>query len=518
VKRLLLPVVLLATVASLAGSSGGATANERLVFVRDGDLWSTASDGSHQERLTRSTASETGPALSPDGRTLAFASNRSGENEIFRTSTRDWDARDLSRDPGRDDTEPAWSPDGRQLAWTSNGDVYAMTAAGDARRQVAATAADERDATWSPGGSTIAYAAGGDLFSRRGEAAPVQLTSGPELDSEPDWSRRGEIAFVRNGAIYMLPAGGGTPTPLTSGPDDSSPAWSPAGDRLVFVRRGDLLIIGADGQGLGRVVAGATDPDWGLAPPAPAPRPKPVPRPDELLPDLDQRAPTGLVVTQAGSHFKLGFVSAVDNIGRGPVWVVGSRASTATPLMRATQLVALQSGGRRAYPNAGVLRYTHAPEHSHWHYLRFETYELRRGGDFALVVRDHKSGFCLADHYGYAAARAHIAHPRPHFLGSCAKGHPEARWVEQGSSVGFTDRYPANYHGQNLDITGVRAGTYWLVHRANPFGGLREITRANDNASVLIRVAWPHGRRSAPAIRTLRICEGAERCAAPTVP
>jgi hypothetical protein len=507
-----------AALALLGGSSDGAIAPERLVFVRDGDLWSAARDGGEQERLTRSTASETGPALSPDGKTLAFASNRSGENEIYRTSTTTWNPRLLGRDPARDDTQPAWSPDGRQLAWTSNGDVFAMNADGTGRPPVATTAADERDPTWSPDGRSIAYASNGDLFSRRGDAAPQQLTSGPETDGEPDWSRSGEIAFVRDGAIYVLPSGGGTPTPLTSGPVDSSPAWSPSGDRLVFVRRGDLLVIGATGQGLGRVVTGATDPDWGLAPPPPPPPPKPVRRPDELLPDLDQRAPSGLVVAQVGSRFKLGFVSAVDNIGRGPVWVVASRASTKTPVMHATQLVVLRSGARRAYPNVGIVRYTPSPEHSHWHYLRFETYELRRGGDFTLIVRDHKSGFCLADHYGYAARRAHIAHPKPRFLGSCAKGRPQATWVEQGSSVGFTDRYPANYHGQNLDITGVAAGTYWLVHRANPFGGLHELTRANDNASVLIRITWPHGHSSTPAISTLRICEGAEHCAAPTLP
>lgn len=360
-----LPVLVAAVFAGIGGQSRGATAPEQLVFVRDGDLWSAAPDGSGLERLTRSTSSETGPALSPDGRTLAFASNRTGNNEIYRTQTSAWEARTLSRDPARDDIAPAWSPDGRELAWTSDGDVYAMNAVGNARRPIATTAADERDPTWSSDGRDIAYAAGGDLFARRGDAAPRQLTSGSENDGRPDWSRRGEIAFVRDGAIYVLPAAGGEPRRLTAGPTDSSPAWSPSGLRLVFVRGSDLLVIGAEGEGLGRVVSGGSDPDWGLAgtPPAP-PKPKPPQRPDELLPDLDQRAPSGLVVTAQGARFKLGFVSAVDNIGRGPVWIVGSRRSTATPTMRATQLVMLRKGGRRAYRGVGILRYTWSPEHS----------------------------------------------------------------------------------------------------------------------------------------------------------
>jgi hypothetical protein len=233
---------------------------------------------------------------------------------------------------------------------------------------------------------------------------------------------------------------------------------------------------------------------------------------------MDQRAPTGLVVTSAYGRYRLGFVSAVDNIGRGPVWLVASRPSTGYPTMKVTQRVLLRRGGYRAYTGAGILRYTYAPEHSHWHYQRFERYELRRASDFGVVARDHKTGFCLADHYGYAAARVGIEHPKPRFLGSCEKGNTHALFVEQGSSVGFTDRYPANYHGQNIEITGLPAGTYWLVHVANPFGGIRELTRANDKASVLIRLSWPHGHGHTPVVDTLRICEAADRCSAPTVP
>ena len=45
----------------------------------------------------------------------------------------------------------------------------------------------------------------------------------------------------------------------------------------------------------------------------------------------------------------------------------------------------------------------------------------------------------------------------------------------QGTSVGFTDRYPAFFHGQNVEITHVPPGDYVLVHRANPNLYLREL-------------------------------------------
>jgi hypothetical protein len=89
-----------------------------------------------------------------------------------------------------------------------------------------------------------------------------------------------------------------------------------------------------------------------------------------------------------------------------------------------------------------------------------------------------------------------------------AQFQPQARYVEEGSSVGFTDRYPAFFHGQSLDITKVRAGLYWLVHRANSDFHLREAQYGDDTASLLVRIGWHAG---APTVTPLRTCRR-ERC------
>jgi hypothetical protein len=253
------------------------------------------------------------------------------------------------------------------------------------------------------------------------------------------------------------------------------------------------------------------DPDWGRA------LDGPEPRPDELLPDLDQRAPSGLVVHVAEGRVRLGFASAVDNVGTGPAWIRGTRGVGQKVTMDADQLVHLRNGAVRLYPNAGELRYTPHPPHYHWHYLPFERYELRRASDHALVARDHKTGFCLADHYGHAAGRVGGSRP-PRFLGECGKGQPELRHVEQGSSVGFTDRYPAFFHGQDVDLTGVESGLYVLVHRANPEGLMHELRYDNNTASVLIRLTVPPGPGALPQVSILRTCQGSEYCASPAAP
>ena len=185
--------------------------------------------------------------------------------------------------------------------------------------------------------------------------------------------------------------------------------------------------------------------------------------------------------------------------------------------MNVTQLVQLAGGGVRRVAGAGFLHYAVAPPHYHWHLLGFDRYELRSTTDYKLIVRDHKSGFCIADHYGLAPG---LPHGPPRFLGSCAQFDRKARFVEEGSSVGYTDRYPANFHGQNLNVTRVPAGTYWLVHRANSDLGLREARYDNDAASLLVRITWPAGRSAAPRVTPLGPAapSAARPCPRPTGP
>jgi hypothetical protein len=223
------------------------------------------------------------------------------------------------------------------------------------------------------------------------------------------------------------------------------------------------------------------------------------------FPDLVQRPPSALVIERArNGRWLLGFTSMVDNRGPGVLWITAHRAGRES-VMDVRQLLQLRGGGVRVDAPSGELHYVVAPPHYHWHFLGFVHAELRTAGDFVLRVRDHKSGFCLADHYGTAPG---IPHGPPRFLSNCEQFHPDARSVQEGESVGYTDKYPAFFHGQQLDITGLRAGTYWLVHRANEDFHLRE-SRYDDNvASLLIRLAWGDG---VPAVTPLRACRK-ERC------
>ena len=188
------------------------------------------------------------------------------------------------------------------------------------------------------------------------------------------------------------------------------------------------------------------------------------------------------------------------------------RRSRATPFMRVSQLARMGRGPRLTIPEVGVLRFVHSPTHNHWHILGFQRYELRRIADNGLVVRDHKSGFCLADHYAQAPGTFAYEPRHPVFTGYCEQGNPHALSVFEGTSVGYTDRYPSYFHGQNLDLTGVPGGNYVLVHRSNRRLLLRELGYENNAASLRIRIRWPHGRSRAPSVRVIRTCPDSDRC------
>ena len=99
----------------------------------------------------------------------------------------------------------------------------------------------------------------------------------------------------------------------------------------------------------------------------------------QLLPDLDQEAPWNLEVTgsEARGGYRLGFSSAVRNVGAGPL-IVSGRRRAATPTMTVDQLVEQKDAPIAVVEDVGRMRYVRSPDHEHWHLLGFERYELRR--------------------------------------------------------------------------------------------------------------------------------------------
>ena len=230
-----------------------------------------------------------------------------------------------------------------------------------------------------------------------------------------------------------------------------------------------------------------------------------------LLPDLDQETPTGLVLTKARSGWRLGFDSAVRNIGAGPLIIDGKRPDPGERTMSGDQVVVNADSPRAVVAGVGALRYVRSPDHRHGHLLGFDRYELRRADSGEAVVADRKSGFCLGDRYP-VRTRAVPAKPlEPVYTSRCGLDRPGLLGVREGISPGYGDNYVANLEGQYLPLNGLPSGRYVLVHVVNADHRLLESSYENNAASLLLSLRRRGGE---PRMRVLGVCADTDHCTA----
>jgi len=156
-------------------------------------------DGTLQKRLTSIEGLDCFPAWSPDGKQIAFCSNRGGNMDIFVMNADGSGRRRLtSNDSG--DMNPIWSPDGKKIAFTSyrrqhGGDVYSVEADGADERSLANNG---RPMAWSPDGNSILVEAESQIVVINTDGKHrKQLTksSGRALDGR--FSPDGKTVFFR---------------------------------------------------------------------------------------------------------------------------------------------------------------------------------------------------------------------------------------------------------------------------------------------------------------------------------
>jgi hypothetical protein len=243
----------------------------------------------------------------------------------------------------------------------------------------------------------------------------------------------------------------------------------------------------------------------------------------KLLPDLDTGAPKRLTAAVVGAgesrRVLLGFASFAQNVGAGPLIVQGFRENLGQPTLAAEQIVRLANGNTVTVPDVGHFEYVVDPTHDHFHLLPFMRYELRRASNFSLVVTDHKTGFCLGDRYNVDPETTQPGEPSGRVYNTnCGPGTPDLLSLVEGISVGWGDNYEPWRDGQYIELTGLDAGRYVLVHRVNPSRRLQESSYANNASSLLIRLSWPNGKAGSPVVKVLKRCPDTARCPARRAP
>ncbi|MFL6230216.1 MAG: protein kinase domain-containing protein [Pyrinomonadaceae bacterium] len=171
--------------------------------------------------LISSTRTEDTPQFSPDGRKVAFVSDRSGSEEVWTCDAEGKNPAQLTRFGAARVVAPGWSSDGRFVVFESSG-----------------------------GGNADIYAVGVE------GGAPRRLTNEPSAETTPSWSRDGQwIYFASNrtgrSEVWKMPAAGGAAVQLTRG-GGTNPLESPDGREVYFIRgrrEPDVWQVSVDGGG-----------------------------------------------------------------------------------------------------------------------------------------------------------------------------------------------------------------------------------------------------------------------------
>lgn len=171
-------------------------------------------------QVTFSTGLDGFPALSPDGRSVAYSSNQNGSFEIYIKQLAPGGGELQLTNDGQHNLHPSWSPDGQRIAYHSKtrGGIWVISALGGSAKQITDSGASP---VWSPDGSLIAFQSGisAEIFTSR-TIAPSTI-----------WTVPAQGGPIKQVTRPDYPAGG-----------HASPSWSPDGKRIAF-EVGDFIFI-----------------------------------------------------------------------------------------------------------------------------------------------------------------------------------------------------------------------------------------------------------------------------------
>jgi len=229
---------------------------EKIAFESDRALFSEIfvmnADGTDQIQVTTNSdfSFDRSPTFSPDGGKIAFESNRATgvdnpekDIEIFVVDLDGMGLTQLTRNAGRE-LHPDWSPNGRKIAFVSERDfnhgIYTMNADGtQQRKRSRGPAIVFQFPSWSPDGSKIAFSSDQDgpteihTMNPNGSQQTRLTLNGAPSDSGPVFSPGGKkIAFHGNQdgnfEIYKMRTDGKKQINLTNDPaGDFTPDWQP---------------------------------------------------------------------------------------------------------------------------------------------------------------------------------------------------------------------------------------------------------------------------------------------------
>lgn len=239
-------------------------------------------DGSGQRRITINRQLNITPNWSPDGRSIAYTSYRSGRPDILISNIYAGTMEEPTKGIGQNFL-PVFSPDGTRIAFMSNRDgnseIYVMNRDGSNVRRLTDNPAIDVTPTWSPTGTQIAFTSERtgtpQIYVIGLDATGLRRISFESYADRPTWSPPpyNEIAFAaRTGPgfdIKILNIASGETRQITFGEgSNESPAWAPNGRHMAFMStragRSQIFTVDRDGRNLRQLTRDGNNaqPNW----------------------------------------------------------------------------------------------------------------------------------------------------------------------------------------------------------------------------------------------------------------
>ncbi len=239
-------------------------------------------DGANQRRITINRNLNINPNWSPDGRSIAYSSYRTGVPDILISNIFAGTMENPTKGMGQNFL-PVFSPDGTRIAFLSmrdgNSEIYVMNRDGSDVRRVTNNPAIDGSPTWSPTGTQIAFTSertgtpqiytmnvdGSGLVRRTSESYADRATWSPAPYNEIAFTARTGPGFD----IKILNIASGETRQITFGEGtNESPVWAPNGRHLAFMStrsgRSQVFTVDRDGRNLRQVTRDGnnTTPHW----------------------------------------------------------------------------------------------------------------------------------------------------------------------------------------------------------------------------------------------------------------
>ncbi|HWF00708.1 MAG TPA: S41 family peptidase [Caulobacteraceae bacterium] len=233
---------------------------KRALFSARGDIFSVPSeDGATRDLTGTQGVDEDHPAWSPDGRTVAYVTDASGEQQVATRPAEGGPERVLTHFKSGYFYTPIFSPDGKQLSFSDgNHRLWLMNVAGGEPRQIAQDKLQEiHDQTFSPDGRWLAYSIATDgrrralWLTELATGRSTQVSDGGSVDAGPVFSPDGaylyfvsnrhenpapsdnefDFALLKSFGVYAIPLARETVSPMAPRSDeaDTGPASDSAG-------------------------------------------------------------------------------------------------------------------------------------------------------------------------------------------------------------------------------------------------------------------------------------------------